>query len=164
MREYEFASETVAREVRGLAGPEFEQRVQATQELERVWLAWLARDTLATREQLRYLAGLRHRTRVESRPGPPAAALRVRSASPPRPGSQPCAPSKARRLSTSSKIPTTPAQPRLAPCSTRPPCCSASRPLRRRRPPPRVEDRSAPWPGRRSTTPTLQRGRAPHLR
>jgi len=53
--EYEFASETVAREVRRLAGPEFEQRVQATQELERVWLAWLARDTLATREQLRYL-------------------------------------------------------------------------------------------------------------
>ncbi len=54
--EYGFASQTVAREVRRLAGPEVERRYQAEDELERIWSAWLARDALATRGQLRYLA------------------------------------------------------------------------------------------------------------
>ena len=54
--EYAFASYCVAQEVRRLAGPEVERRYRAEDELERVWSAWLARDALATRGQLRYLA------------------------------------------------------------------------------------------------------------
>jgi hypothetical protein len=54
--EYAFASHCVAQEVRRLAGPEIERRYRAEDELERIWSAWLARDALATRGQLRYLA------------------------------------------------------------------------------------------------------------
>jgi hypothetical protein len=54
--EYAFASHSVAQEVRRLAGPQVERRYQAGDELERIWSAWLARDALATRRQLRYLA------------------------------------------------------------------------------------------------------------
>jgi hypothetical protein len=55
-REYAFTSFCVAQEARRLAGPEVERRYQAGDELERIWAAWLARDALATRGQLRYLA------------------------------------------------------------------------------------------------------------
>ncbi len=55
-REYTFASQSVAQESRHLAGPEAERRHQAGDELERIWKAWLARDALAGRGQLRYLA------------------------------------------------------------------------------------------------------------
>lgn len=54
-REYAFASDGVAEEMRRLAGPELERRYQVEDELERVWSGWLAREALATRGQLHYL-------------------------------------------------------------------------------------------------------------
>lgn len=55
-RKYAFMSPTIARDVLRLAGPEAEKRNRAENELQRIWLTWLARSTWATREQLRYLA------------------------------------------------------------------------------------------------------------
>lgn len=54
--EYAFSSQTVVDEVRRLAGSEIEQSYQAGDDLERIWLAWLAHDDLATSTQLRRLA------------------------------------------------------------------------------------------------------------
>ncbi|MEW5956384.1 MAG: hypothetical protein AB1801_01575 [Chloroflexota bacterium] len=54
--EYAFASQSVAIEARRLEGPEAERRYQARDELELIWRAWLARNALATRGQLRHLA------------------------------------------------------------------------------------------------------------
>lgn len=52
---YAFVSPTVATEILRLAGPEVEKRSQAGYEVERIWLAWLARNAWASNEQLRYL-------------------------------------------------------------------------------------------------------------
>jgi len=75
-REYAFTSFCVAQEARRLAGPEVERRYQAGDELERVWTAWLARDALATRGQLRYLA----QAGAHLTPPPVKALLLLRSA------------------------------------------------------------------------------------
>ena len=75
-REYAFANRIVARQVLGFVGPEVERRYRAEAELERVWSAWLARDTLATRGQLRYLAA----SGVQLEPQPAQAVLLLRSA------------------------------------------------------------------------------------
>jgi hypothetical protein len=53
--QYTFASHIVATEVQQLAGPEAARRYRAGDEVKRAWSAWLARDALATRGQLRYL-------------------------------------------------------------------------------------------------------------
>jgi len=52
---YAFVNPIIAREVMRLAGPEAERRSRAENEVERVWLSWLARNAFASGEQLRYL-------------------------------------------------------------------------------------------------------------
>lgn len=52
---YGFVDRETAQRARRLAGDEVALRYQAEEELERVWAAWLARDVLASRDQLRYL-------------------------------------------------------------------------------------------------------------
>lgn len=55
--EYGFSGAVLRDSVRHLAGPAAQKRLQVEDELERIWSAWLVRDdTLATPEQLRYLA------------------------------------------------------------------------------------------------------------
>lgn len=54
--EYAFSSQTVASEVRRLAGIDIMRSYQAGDDLERIWSAWLAHDDLATSAQLRRLA------------------------------------------------------------------------------------------------------------
>jgi hypothetical protein len=76
VRRYGFSSQTVADEVRRMSGPDVERRHQAGDELERIWSAWLARDALATRGQLRYLA----QTGAHLEPQPVKALLLLRSA------------------------------------------------------------------------------------
>jgi len=74
--QYSFVSQTVLDEVRRLVGPEVERRYQAGDELERIWSAWLVRDALATRGQLRYLS----ETAAHLRPRPVKTLLLLRSA------------------------------------------------------------------------------------
>src|ERR1051326_1679879 len=52
---YAFVSPMITREIVRLAGPEIERRSRAENEVERVWLSWLARNAFASGEQLRYL-------------------------------------------------------------------------------------------------------------
>ena len=52
---FAFVNPIIAQEILRLAGPEVERRSRAENEVERVWLSWLARDAFASSEQLRYL-------------------------------------------------------------------------------------------------------------
>lgn len=53
---YGFSDQETAIRARRLSGTEVALRYQADDEMKRVWAAWLARDVLASRGQLRYLA------------------------------------------------------------------------------------------------------------
>lgn len=53
---YGFVDQVTAQCVRRLSGDEMALRYQAADEMQRVWAAWLARNVLASRDQLRYLS------------------------------------------------------------------------------------------------------------
>lgn len=74
--EYAFVGPIVVQEVRHQASPAVQRRYQAEADLERVWSAWLAHDTLASSGQLRHLA----EASAHLRPGPVKALLLLRSA------------------------------------------------------------------------------------
>ena len=54
-RQYRLLSAAIAAQARRLSGSEVASRYQAQDEMEGLWSAWLARDVLASRDQLRYL-------------------------------------------------------------------------------------------------------------
>jgi hypothetical protein len=53
---YRLANESVAETITQLAGPEVRRQQAVERELDHAWFAWLARDALASRSQLRYVA------------------------------------------------------------------------------------------------------------